>query len=257
MREHRAGGVAALERGLTILGAFGPEAEGLTLTELANATGYYKSTTLRLCTSLMRFRFLQRLADGRFRLGPAVFELGRVYQQSFEIGEFVRPALRRVVERTSETAAFYVRDGNAEICLYRVESPHPVRDAGIAEGHRFAIDNSACSRVLSAFSGKKGAEFDRVRRAVTMSSRRSLRAPGTAAIACPVFAVGQRLAGALLLSGPKSRFSARVAAELSATVVDEAARLTFSLGGDPAVYAAAGSRHRSVAADRGASPRRR
>jgi DNA-binding IclR family transcriptional regulator len=235
-------GVAALERGLTILVAFGRDTQALTLTELAAATGYYKSTTLRLCASLMRFRFLQRLDDGRFRLGPAVFELGGVYQQSFDMSAFVRPALRRVVDRTRETASFYVRDGDGDVCLYRVESPHPVRDAGIVEGRRFAIDQSACARVLSAFSGQKGAEFDRVRRAVTDYARQSARAPGTAAIACPVFAVGQRLVGALLLSGPESRFSNKTVATMTPIVVDEASRLTLDLGGDPAVYATTGAR---------------
>jgi DNA-binding IclR family transcriptional regulator len=242
-------GVAALERGLTILGAFGRETQALTLTELAAATGYYKSTVLRLCTSLMRFRFLQRLDDGRFRLGPAVFELGRAYQQSFEMSAFVRPALRRVVDRTSETVSFYVRDGNADVCLYRVESPHPVRDVGIAEGRRLPIDLSACSRVLSAFSGQKGAEFDRVRRAVTSYARQSARAPGTSAIACPVFAVGQKLVGALLLSGPESRFTNKTVAKMRAALVDEASRLTLDLGGDPAVYAVTESRHRAAAMD--------
>src|SRR5512140_2517835 len=122
-----AGGVAALERGLTILGAFSAEAHALTLTELAHAAGFYKSTTLRLCDSLVRLQFLQRLDDGRFRLGPALFELGRVYQHSFEIGDYVRPALHRLVQRTGETASLYIRDGAHEVCLYRAESPHPLR----------------------------------------------------------------------------------------------------------------------------------
>jgi DNA-binding IclR family transcriptional regulator len=122
-----------------------------------------------------------------------------------------------------------------------VESPHPVRDVGIAEGHRLPIDQSACSRVLSAFSGQKGAELDRVRRAVTSFAHQSARAPGTAAIACPVFAVGQRLVGALLLSGPESRFTNKTVAQMRAALVNEASRLTLDLGGDPAVYVATGS----------------
>jgi DNA-binding IclR family transcriptional regulator len=224
-------GVAALERGLTLLGAFNGQAQTLSLTELATIAGFYKSTTLRLCGSLVRFQFLQRLDDGRFRLGPALFELGRVYQQSFEIGEFVRPALRRLVERTGETASLYIRDGAHDVCLYRVESPHPVRDAGIAEGDRFPVDDSACSRVLSAFSGKQGAEFDQTRRTLTAFARQPTRASGTSAIACPVFAVGQRLVGAILLSGPESRFSSDAVTRLTSVLMEEASRLTHALGG--------------------------
>ncbi|HWP12839.1 MAG TPA: helix-turn-helix domain-containing protein, partial [Ramlibacter sp.] len=74
-------GVATLERGLSILDAFSLGAGTLSLAELAGATGLYKSTILRLCASLLRLGFLQRLDDGRYRLGPAVFQLGRRYQQ--------------------------------------------------------------------------------------------------------------------------------------------------------------------------------
>jgi len=236
------GGVAALERGLTILGAFNSEAQSLTLTELSTATGYYKSTTLRLCGSLVRFRFLQRLDDGRFRLGPTLFELGRVYQQSFKMDAFVRPALRRLVERTGETASLYFRDGNAEVCLYRAESPHPVRDAGIVEGDRFPIDDSACSRVLSAFAGEKGAVFDQTRKTLTAFSRQSARAGGISAIACPVFAVGQRLVGAMLLSGPESRFSKGAVSEMTRALVEAASHLTHVLGGAMPDADAVGSR---------------
>ncbi len=255
-------GVAALERGLTILGAFttrapaprarapqaqalparAPQAQALTLTELAQLAGFYKSTTLRLCDSLVRFQFLQRLDDGRFRLGPALFELGRLYQQSFEIGVFVRPAMRRLVERSGETASFYVREGGHDVCLHRMESPHPLRDAGIAEGDRFPIDDSACSRVLSAFSGEPAAELDQVSKNPVAFARQPKRAPGTSAMACPVFAAGRRLVGAMLLSGPESRFAGDAVPRLSAALVEEASRLTHALGGAMPVAHASGKR---------------
>ena len=69
------GGVAALERGLSILEAFKRGKEILSLAELAGLTGLYKSTILRLCDSLLRFGYVQRMEDGRFRLGAAVFRL--------------------------------------------------------------------------------------------------------------------------------------------------------------------------------------
>src|SRR3972149_8089770 len=135
-------GVAALERGLSILEAFSSGAGTLTLAELAAATGLYKSTILRLCASLLRLGFLQRLDDGRYRLGPSVFQLGRRYQQSFRLGDVVLPVLRELVARSGETASFYVRDGERDTCLYRVESPRAVRAAGAAGGGPFPLINS-------------------------------------------------------------------------------------------------------------------
>ena len=235
-------GVAALERGLAILDAFSAGAGTLSLAELAAATGLYKSTILRLCASLLRLGFLQRLDDGRYRLGPAVFQLGRRYQQAFRLGDVVLPVLRELVARSGETASFYVRDGERDTCLFRVESPRPIRDAGAGEGDTFPIDGSAGSRVLSAFLGARGAQHEAVRRQVVMVARQSKRVAGAAAVICPVFGVDNTLAGTLVLSGPESRFSDAAAAAMEALIREQAAALTNTLGGDPAFFRTADAR---------------
>jgi DNA-binding IclR family transcriptional regulator len=229
-------GVAALERGLSILDAFQPGRAVLTLAELAAITGLYKSTILRLSASLLRAGFLHRLADGRYRLGAAVFRLGRIYQSSFALRDAVEPVLRNLVTHTGETASFYVRDGDSEICLHRAASPRPGHDAGVVEGERFPIDNSACSRVLSAFSGASGKDHEAVRRAVVLVARPSERVTGVAAIVCPVLGMDHMAAGALILSGPESRFTDRAVADMKANLIEKAAALTVLLGGDPAIF---------------------
>ena len=230
------GGVAALERGLSILEAFKQGKEILSLAELAGVTGLYKSTILRLCDSLLRFGYLQRMEDGRFRLGAAVFPLARVYQRAFNLRDVVVPALRSLTDRTGETSSFYIRDGDSEVCLHRTASPHPVRDAGVGEGARFAIDNSVCSVVLSAFLGARGDKYDKARRDIVAIASPSNRIPGVSAVVSPVFTGNQALAGALLLSGPETRFTDDAIPAMRAAVVDEAIALTRSLGGDPAVF---------------------
>jgi DNA-binding IclR family transcriptional regulator len=235
-------GVAALERGLSILAAFGTGAGTLSLAELAAATGFYKSTILRLCTSLLRLDFLQRLDDGRYRLGPPLFQLGRRYQQSFRLGDMVAPVLRELVARTGETASFYVRDGNRDTCLFRIESPRPVRDAGVAEGDTFPIDGSAGSRVLSAFLGASGPQHDAVRRELVIVTRQSKRVTGAGAVICPVFGVEGALVGTLVLSGPESRFTDAAAAAMKSLILEHAANLTRTLGGDPAVFSSGAGR---------------
>ncbi|HWP11340.1 MAG TPA: IclR family transcriptional regulator [Ramlibacter sp.] len=229
-------GVAALERGLSILDAFSLGAGTLSLAELAGATGLYKSTILRLCASLLRLGFLQRLDDGRYRLGPAVFQLGRRYQQSFRLGDLVVPVLRELVARSGETASFYVRDGDRDTCLYRIESPRPIRDAGVAEGDTFPVDSSAGSRVLSAFLGARGSQHEAVRRELVVVAKQSKRVAGAGAVICPVFGVDHALAGTLVLSGPESRFADPAIAAMKTVIREQAAALTTTLGGDSAVF---------------------
>ena len=67
-----------------------------------------KSTILRLCDSLLRFGYLQRMEDGRFRLGAAVFPLARIYQCAFNLRDVVGRTPRRRTDRTGETSSFYL-----------------------------------------------------------------------------------------------------------------------------------------------------
>src|SRR4030081_992440 len=64
--------VEAVERALAVLDAFLADRAEMTLAEIAAATGFYKSTILRLAGSLERSGYLVRAENGVFRLGPAV-----------------------------------------------------------------------------------------------------------------------------------------------------------------------------------------
>lgn len=60
-------GVGAVDRALGLLNCFKDGNAVLTLTQLAEATGLYKSTVLRLAASLERSGFLVRRADKAWR----------------------------------------------------------------------------------------------------------------------------------------------------------------------------------------------
>ena len=60
------------------------------------------------------------------------------------------PALRKLVIQTGESAAYHARQGNAHLCLYRVDSPHPV-GAHVRAGDVLPPYRGAGRRVLVAF----------------------------------------------------------------------------------------------------------
>ncbi|MDB5370994.1 MAG: IclR family transcriptional regulator [Roseomonas sp.] len=220
--------VEAVERALTLLDTFADGHPRLTLAELAQRSGLYPSTVLRLAASLARFGYLLRDADGAFRLGPTPLRLGSLYQEAFDIAAQLRPGLARLVEQTGETAAFYVREGDRRICLYRHHAPRPIRQH-LEEGASLPLDRGAGGRVLTAFGGG-GTALDAEVRAQGYHLSVGERDPETAAIAAPVFTTGGRLAGALAVTGPRARIEA-AAAPLAAAVLAEATRLTRALGG--------------------------
>ena len=222
-------GVASVERALTILDVFTDRDKSLTLTEISKRAGFYKSTTLRLAESLEKFGYLRRLDDGAYRLGPKPLYLGSLYQKHFSTSDFVPQIMRRMSEEIREGISFFVRDDDRRVCLHRVDSPRAIRDA-IHEGDAFPLNNGASGHVLLAFSGLSGAKYDQIRdRCYAMSLGE--RDPETAAVACPVFAVQQRLVGALSVSGPKYRLDEKTLESMVPTMHKFAAELTQLLGG--------------------------
>lgn len=197
--------VEAVERALTLLECFTQERRTLSLTELAEATGMYKSTVLRLTGSLERFHFLIRRDDGRFAIGQAVWRLGLLYRNSFELESLVRPILAELVQHTGETASFYVKEGHARVVLYRENSTRAARHH-LDEGVSLPLDSGASGHILRAYSDMATAELAAVREqgfAVSLGERD----PDLAAIAVPVFGKGQALQGALTVSGIITRFT--------------------------------------------------
>lgn len=240
MNQQLDGGVASVNRALSILMAFEQSIDGMTLAELTTATGLYHSTILRLCESLEQFRFLKRLSDGRYVLGPMPFFLGMVYQSSFRLQDHVMPVLRELTQRTHETAAIYVREGNERVCLHRVELPRTVR-MNVREGDRVELEKGAAGKVLLAWSGiegeGRGEEFDHIRRAhyaISLAERDS----ETAAIACPVFGLHQKVICAISVGIPLYRFDDQSFARSLPFVMEAAAQLTSALGGEVSSFAA-------------------
>jgi DNA-binding IclR family transcriptional regulator len=198
------GGVAAVDRALTLLAAFRDGDRSLSLPDLVERAQLVKSTALRLLASLIHFGLVQRLDDGRYALGPEIARLQSVYTASFSLEALVMPALRELVQRTRESGVYHVRQGDMRLCLYRVDSPQPIRDH-VKVGDLVPIDRGAGGRVIRAFEGAKGATYDRIRKegAVALVGDRS---PELAGISAPVFRAQGELAGAVTLVMPASRF---------------------------------------------------
>ena len=224
-------GVAALERALSILGCFRKIDRGLTLAEMAQRTGFYKSTILRLCVSLERFGYLVRLPNGYFVLGGAVFRLGQIYQNSFDVGDFVLPVLRNLSAATQQSASLWIKESEFRVCLYRIEAYGAVRDATAQVGERWPLNRGgSVSTVLCAFSGVRGDQYDKVRRAgIAVSLGEFL--PELAAITCPVFTM-DGLLGALSLGGFRSQFNSKAITRWKPKVSAAARAITNSLSDD-------------------------
>jgi DNA-binding IclR family transcriptional regulator len=221
-------GVAALDRAIAILKAFTAADRSLSLAEISARTGLYKSTILRLAASLIRAQMLERLEDGRYRIGAALFALGSIYQRSLVPADILLPIMRELSDLSSESVAFYVRSGDVRTCLYRIESLHAVRYM-VREGDVLPLEAGSGGRVLAAFSGTEGAPYDAIRRDFFYISTGE-RDAETSGISAPVFGPGRILVGALTLAGPRSRVNASFLHRMKRPVLEAAARATRAFG---------------------------
>ena len=195
-----------LDRSLSVLNCFSGERPRLHLREIASLTGLDKATLLRMLGTFMANNYIQRLEDGRYAPGPAVLRLASVYNAVSDMGLRMTAVLRRVVEETGESAAFYTRNGDDRVCVARVNSSRAVRYQ-VEIGHGVPLkDGGAAAHVILAYHGgqtKRRADVLAQGYIATAAERDS----ELASVSIPVFEADGTFLGALVVSSPISRQS--------------------------------------------------
>jgi len=233
-------GVIAVTRALQLLEAFALGESHLSLAVLSRRCALHKTTVLRLARTLAQSGFMVQREDGDWRLGPAAGWLGARYQAGFDVQNVLEPALRELTQATGESAAFYVREGNVRTCLVRVEGPQALRHhARMGEG--LPLDKGSPGRVILAFSGEPGADYEDIRQRGYHWSIGE-REQGVATVSAPVFGMHWRLMGSVCISGPASRLPEGKLQSHAKTVTAAATRLSYALAGNTAAPSPSGVR---------------
>lgn len=126
--------------------------------------------------------------------------------------------------------------GDARLCLYRVDSPQPVRDH-IKAGDILPMNRGTGGRVLMAFGAKPAANlttrdknlYARIREQGYFSAMGD-RLTGVAGISAPIFKADGNLAAALTLTMPAERYNERHVKK----VLEAARALSSQIGMTPA-----------------------
>lgn len=217
-------GVASVDKALGILRLFHSEAAELSLMQIAERTGLYKSTALRMLASLESALLVIKKMDGKYALGPTIASLYSAYQHQQSLEAIVVPILKKLMQATNESAAFHVRQGDKRLCLYRVDSNQALRDH-IKVGDLLPIDKGAGGKVLRAFEGAKDKASTQIRKDMVLAIAGD-RVKEISGISAPVFNA-DGLVGVITLTMPTYRFNPKMAA----TIKNSAKALTELLGG--------------------------
>lgn len=225
-------GVAAVDRALSILAVFIGSRGSKSLADLAKATGLYKSTILRLCESLEKANYLVRDSSRQFRLGPGALALGSCYQESFDLSDIVKPALKKLSEDTGESSSFYIREDDKRICLFRVNSTQHQILHFLHEGTTFPLHTGATGKIFQAFLLKPQDEaYDAIRKNMSATSLQHRTISETGAIAVPIFSADEGLAGVMSLAGPINRFHPEALRSLTEALLTTAITVSKAMAG--------------------------
>jgi DNA-binding IclR family transcriptional regulator len=244
--------IESVDKALSILECFSDKITELSLKELSEKTGLYKSRILRLCGTLIAHGFLVRYNASRYRLGPKLLMLGKAYERSNTLISIARPILRELTTLTGESAKLFVIEGTKRLCLAREEGPYPLRYA-VREGETFDLQAGASGKVLLAFSSeafrneilnklpKKMASTSIVDRDHLEKELETIRTrgygsslgelfPEVAGIAAPVFDYKNTILAALTVAGPIQRFAGEHFQNKCEHVIASARKLSQLLG---------------------------
>lgn len=238
----------AVERALDVLLCFaGAGHEGLGVTQLAQATGLYKSNVHRVLATLeAKGMVRQDPATGRYHLGLRALELAGSYLSASDLASVAYDEMVHLRDAVDETVTLYVRDGLERVRVQKAEGRAGLRRV-VGLGQRLPLYLGASGKVLLAFLPAPEREqileqlplppdFDRgafvsrlgaiVEAGYAASSEE--REEGVASVAAPIFRRGQ-LAAALAISGPSQRFAPEAAQRFAGHVMETARSISLRL----------------------------
>lgn len=118
--------VSVLDRLSAVLGAFGEDGEGLTITELARRAKLPKSTVSRFASDLVSQGYLDR-EGALLYLGVRLFELGQGVERPRRLRELARRSMIQLRDATGCHVQLGVADGDDVVVIANANGPgrHP------------------------------------------------------------------------------------------------------------------------------------
>lgn len=208
----------AVSRAMTLLAEIVEAEDGARLADLARATSLSASTALRLLRALEGSDFVGHAADGRYRVGTRLLQIGLRAVGSARWIEQVRPYLQSLTAATGESSYLGV-PGPKKSVLYvaNVESPQAVRHVSWP-GRLIPMDSTAIGAAMQGrVNGHGYAISDK-----TLDDQ-------AIAIAAPLHDEGGEIVAAISVVGPKFRMTrdkANAAGELLVAAAAEVSRLS-------------------------------
>lgn len=150
-RERNPSHVQSVARSLMLLDLLAQENREMSLTEIAKAMNWPKTTVHGLITTLRDYNYVdQSPTSGRYHLGVRLFELGNLVARSWDIRVMAKPAMQALNSQLGEMVQLATEDKGEVLYLEKVDSSHMLRIVSEI-GARLPMHCSGLGKVLLAY----------------------------------------------------------------------------------------------------------
>ena len=216
-------------KAFTLLDAFTTDKKEWGVRELATKSGYNKSTTYRLLSTLVSLNVVQQNDNEKYSLGSKLFELGNRVSLYQSLINATKIPIRDIAINIQETVLYGVLKDNQVFYINKAESIQGLK-ISTSVGSYQPIHATAIGKVLLAFSSEtkkenilKSINFTEItKNTITdkntfISELKKIKKHGYAldleefeigliCVAIPIFNKNNKLIGSISASGPSSRF---------------------------------------------------
>ncbi|SVC05408.1 uncharacterized protein METZ01_LOCUS258262 [marine metagenome] len=211
----------AIQKCLQILSIFTLDKAQFSIKEICEQLNFNLSTTYRILTTLEEYGYVSRLKNKDYVVGTQSLYLSAIYTQSNHL-EQIRPIVDRIRDMSGETASFFVEEEDKRICLYRAHSRDEIRH-NIEQGSRLKLNQGASGRIILAYGKRKNDKQGFYKDIRDKGYYLSINEHNAAlfALAVPVVSNSDKFVGAIVVSGPISRFDDKQKITLLNLLIDQ------------------------------------
>ena len=245
--------IQSLDRAFDVLDLVADHA-GLTLTEIATGLDQSPATMHRVLATLEARGVVEMdPVNQSWHIGAAAYRIGSAFLRRGSVVERSRPAMRRLMEQTGETANLGIEVNGNVMFIGQVETNETIRaffapgtispmhasgigKALLSQYSKDRIDTFLKDHDLEGFTGKTVVEAEALKSDLRVAHGRGWafddeeKAPGMRCVAAPILnTYGEAIAG-ISVSGPTSRMSEDRIEEIAALVCAAAKEVSRGLG---------------------------
>ena len=197
----------AIEKCLQILSIFSLDKTQFTINEICEKLHFNISTTYRILCTLEEYGYVSRLKSKDYVIGTQALYLSAIYTQSNHL-EQIRPIVDAIRDISGETASFFVEEDSMRICLYRAHSRDEIRH-NIEQGSRLELNRGASGRIILAYGKRKNDKTGFYKEIRDAGYYLAIHEHNSSlfALAVPIISSSSKFVGAIVVSGPISRFN--------------------------------------------------